>query len=245
MKHVLLCLCVALLAVSGGCWAAAADVEPSARRQPEAESWQPPPSLDVLPSSRELPELVRFANGRKVATRAQWGQRRKEMKAMVQYFEYGHLPPRPDVVRAAGVTSRALQDGTGVQQRITLVIGSAQRLKMRVAISRPTGEKRCPVMVAEVHSISPLPCIRMFLKHGYMFVQYQREDLAADRKERFALSGRPARPDHGRLASAAHVRSMALRRPAARGTERVPGAACRAINALNRVTRRYGSSHCC
>jgi hypothetical protein len=182
MKHVLLCLCVALLAVSGDCWAAAADVEPSARRQPEAESWQPPPSLDVLPSSRELPELVRFANGRKVATRAQWGQRRKEMKAMVQYFEYGHLPPRPDVVRAAGVTSRALQDGTGVQQRITLVIGSAQRLKMRVAISRPTGEKRCPVMVAEVHSISPLPCIPMFLKHGYMFVQYQREDLAAPEK---------------------------------------------------------------
>ncbi len=50
-----------------------------------------------------------------------------------------------------------------------LVIGSTQQLKMQIAITRPRNDKKQPVVVMEVHRISPLPCIPMVLEHGYDF----------------------------------------------------------------------------
>ena len=172
---------VALLALFSGALRAIAD-EPHAAKSNDGtpSQWQPPRSFDDLPVVRELPPLLRMADGRRVTTRSMWARRRAELKDIIQYFEYGRLPPKPDHVATESVSDRALANGIGIEQRMTLVIGSDRRLTMQIAIARPRKPGRLPVIVAEVHAISPLPCIPMFVRRGYMFVQYQREDLDPD-----------------------------------------------------------------
>ncbi len=162
---------VLAFALSGTCWCQ------------DSGSWQPPPTLESLPPLRALPDLLRFADGRVVEMPEQWEARRTELKAIANYFEYGHFPARPDKVTAEDCVTTSLDNAAGTQERMKLIIGSSEQLSMQVAITRPKSEKPLPVIVTEVHRISSLPCIPMLLEHGYMLVQYQREDLDPDQAD--------------------------------------------------------------
>lgn len=98
---------------------------------------------------------------------------------MIQYYLYGHLPPRPDRVSVS-----AKRPGSETPQRrderLTLSIDSQHKLAVEVLVSRPARGDRFPVIVAVVNRIANLPEIDHFVAHDFMFVQYQRDDLAPD-----------------------------------------------------------------
>jgi len=48
--------------------------------------------------TRLLPDPLRFADGKAVATAADWAARRAELLETIQAIEYGHLPPAPEKV---------------------------------------------------------------------------------------------------------------------------------------------------
>ena len=58
------------------------------------------------PDPYDLPEVLylndpfRFFNGKKVKTLADWNQRRDEIKALMQYYEFGRMPPKPSQLTA-------------------------------------------------------------------------------------------------------------------------------------------------
>jgi hypothetical protein len=108
-----------------------------------ADDWKPPASLDSLPPTSELPDLFLFADGEQVESPADWERRRTEMKAILQYYEYGHLPPRPDVVNVEDFESRELPDCNAIEQRMTLVMGAQSRLRMRIAVYRRQASDVC------------------------------------------------------------------------------------------------------
>jgi hypothetical protein len=60
------------------------------------------PDVDALPVVKELPDPFRFMDGSVVKTKADWQRRRAEIIAMLEYYEYGHMPPAP--VRIFGAT---------------------------------------------------------------------------------------------------------------------------------------------
>lgn len=86
--------------------------------------WSPPESVRDLPEVADLPELMRFADGRAVQTTADWQRRRRELKAMVQYFEYGQLPPAPEMVNVAEQAIAKLPDCDAMEEKLRLVIGA-------------------------------------------------------------------------------------------------------------------------
>ncbi len=94
----------------------AASIEPHDCCGQETATWDPPASLDDLPSSHGLPEPPRCSNGEEVKTPEQWELRREELKAILQHFEYGHLPPRPDVVTGDNIVSQVQSDEVPVQE---------------------------------------------------------------------------------------------------------------------------------
>ncbi len=53
------------------------------------------PTVDELPEIKELPNPFVFLDGTSVETRSDWERRRKEMKAMVLHYQFGHAPPAP------------------------------------------------------------------------------------------------------------------------------------------------------
>jgi hypothetical protein len=115
--------------------------------------WTPPVSLDDLPVVEQLPDVMRFADGRMVSSPDDWIARRKQIKAMVQYYEYGHLPPRPDSVTVDDFKSLAIPNTAGIEERMTLMIDSEHQLRMRIAVYRPKSGSRFPVIVREEHAL--------------------------------------------------------------------------------------------
>jgi hypothetical protein len=57
----------------------------------------PPPSTwNAMGHQHAFPDLFHFANGNKVVTLADWENRRKEISKIIQYYEYGVMPPIAD-----------------------------------------------------------------------------------------------------------------------------------------------------
>ncbi|MCA9217891.1 MAG: acetylxylan esterase [Planctomycetales bacterium] len=160
-------------------------------------SWAPPESLDSLPSIVGLPDLFTRANGERVKSVGDWQLRRTEIQDMISYYEYGHMPPRPDQVVAIEQSSGDTHFGKATKELITLAIGTREKLPMKIAIHIPESSphKKLPVVITESHRISELPCIGSFMNAGYGFVQYQREDLDPDEANAIGPA-QAAYPDH-------------------------------------------------
>lgn len=145
--------------------------------------WVPPKSLDSLPVVAELPSLMRFEDGRRVSSPEDWSARRHELQAMIQYYEYGHLPPGPDAVEVADLVTSPIPDCDGTEQRLTLVIGTHRQLRMRIAVYRPQSNDVLPVIVREEHALGHIEEVPGIIERGYMFVEFAREDLAPDNSQ--------------------------------------------------------------
>lgn len=166
-------------------------------------SWQPPLELEALPATDDCPELMRLANGRRISSVEDWQLRRSELKQMLQYYVYGSLPERPKEVRVSQHRVRTKDNTVEEEMVLQIVADNHVILPMKIALSRPseqpeTGSDKIakrPVIIAEVHRITRLPCIPKFVEKGYVFVQYQREDLDPD-KPGVMGPAQQAYPDH-------------------------------------------------
>ena len=65
-----------------------------------------------LPEVRHLNDPFRFFNGKKVKTLADWNQRREEIKALMQYYEFGQMPPKPAALTATAAANAQTRDIT-------------------------------------------------------------------------------------------------------------------------------------
>lgn len=83
------------------------------------------PDREQLPVRAELPEPLRFLDGRPVETREQWhAQRRPELKALFEHYVYGQAPAAPTNVR--GVLEREdlnALNGRGIKREIRITFG--------------------------------------------------------------------------------------------------------------------------
>ena len=146
-----------------------------------ADRWNPPQSLDELPKAAELPKLFEFAASHQAVTADNWLQRRRELEEIVQFYEYGRMPPRPDVVTAEQLQRRELTKRGVTEELMTLVIGSKHQLRMRIAVYSPGRSGRLPVFIREEAALGHLEEVPRLMERGYMYVEYARDDLDPDR----------------------------------------------------------------
>jgi dienelactone hydrolase len=138
---------------------------------------------DQRQKSAELPALLRLNNGTAVSTRQMWQQRRLELEELMQAVVYGHPPARPDQVTCSNFTTSPILNCDGTEERMTLVIGFDVRLQLRLALYRPTVAGPLPVIIREEHALGHIEEVPDILERGYMFVEFQREDLDPDRSD--------------------------------------------------------------
>ena len=149
----------------------------------QVKSWEPT-SIDELPSLFGLPDVLKFANGRKVQDIDDWDARREEMKMIIQHYQYGFLPPRPDSVSVSDHFVKRHKSEKGDEHWITLVIDSKHKLSMRMVLYLPdSDEKPFPVVIREEGTLGRTQAIPMFLENGYAFIEYARHDLDPDKKD--------------------------------------------------------------
>ena len=160
-----------------------------------ASTWSPPTSLRSLPVIEGLPDLFTFADGRKVKTPDDWGRRRKELEAVLLYYQYGSMPPRPDRVIVVESSRHPHDSGLGTVELLTLEIDSVKKLRFRAALYLPKHQGRRPAIIREEGNLGRREEAAMFLEKGYVFIEYARHDLDPDR-DRVIGSAQAAYPDH-------------------------------------------------
>lgn len=136
----------------------------------------------AMPSSAdpaELPDPLRFADGRAVTSAAEWPARRAEMVSLVLDHEYGRVPPSPGNVRLMSTLEEGEQfDGRAAFRAVTLGFGPEHQLGTTAHLYLPVGAKK------------PSPVILRFglggehaeaaIKAGFAFVAFEQTMLDPD-----------------------------------------------------------------
>ena len=82
-----------------------------------------PETAEAFPATEALPDLFTFKDGSKVESRKDWKRRRGELIALLMHYQYGSVPPKPDLVAAKIGRVREHASGLGTVNELTLLIG--------------------------------------------------------------------------------------------------------------------------
>jgi hypothetical protein len=140
------------------------------------------PTVDQLPDIKKLPDPFLMNNGKRVKNKADWAKRRKEIKAMMLYYQYGHMPPAPKNVTAKGLSSESVCNGGATKKHILLSMGPGRKIKVNVGIIIPKGKGPFPIILKNDSRIFNVPIAEEIVKRGYIVADYTRTDLDPDRK---------------------------------------------------------------
>lgn len=146
----------------------------------------PPPS--ELPENVNMPNPFLRLDGTGPKTQAEWPGHREYLKAMLQHYFYGHLPPKPSreqvsfertssdpvVLENSGI--EAVADGYDVT-----VSRNGLSHTFQIEVWRSTEDRRYPTIFNILGKDEP--GIKEALKRGYLYVHIRRKTVAPDQRE--------------------------------------------------------------
>lgn len=150
------------------------------------------PPVDALPDQPTMPDPFRKPDGSRVTTPAEWPAQRAYLKALLQHYLYGRLPPRPD---ASQVSVTCTSDEPYTPPDST-VAGRKQGYRIDLArnglvhsftfnLWRPEPKRRYPVLInnhPEHHKVGERYGMGAGVRRGYAVVEYERNEVAPDDK---------------------------------------------------------------
>jgi dienelactone hydrolase len=134
-----------------------------------------PPDFDAMPSIPDLPDPLVLREGGKtvpVTTPALWARQRQALRADVEHWIFGTMPPAPDNLRAT-VTATHREGGATVRE-VRLEFGPARRATLRVELVIPDGKGPFPVFLTN-HARNR-PWIYTAVRRGYIAAIYHATD---------------------------------------------------------------------
>ena len=142
-----------------------------------------PTSIDSFPVTRGLPDLFAFNDGSRVNDIDDWKRRRAELIAPLLFYQYGSMPPKPDMVAVQIDRIEEHENGLGTKHWLTLIIDSKRKLRMRAVLYQPKGEGPHPVIIEEDGNPGNSRNCWMFLEKNYVFIEYAGSDLDPGRRD--------------------------------------------------------------
>ena len=128
----------------------------------------------------KLPDPFTFEDGRKVSSKEDWEERRKEFYKTAVELQYGTIPPKPEVFHIENIYS-----GKGMNYRITCGTKEKQTsFIMRILMDKDWTEYKNAPVVVDGDGCFPYPYdseyTNAFLKRGIAYVSFNRCELAND-----------------------------------------------------------------
>jgi hypothetical protein len=127
---------------------------------PIATSMKKMPGVAQLPNRPEMPDVLTMNNGKKVATAAQWNERRAEIRQILEYYAVGQAPPPPGNVKGQVVRSELVMNGKFQYRLVHLTFGPKESLSLDIGIFTPAGGGPVPAVISPSGSppgATPLP----------------------------------------------------------------------------------------
>ena len=111
-----------------------------------------PPDFGALPAMADLPPLLQFQDGRPVKTSAEWGQRRAELRALLEHYMWGRLPASAPRIAAAEITAEERERGM-IRRKILVSFDTAPVIsiyaKVEIETFTPDGRGPFPVFLTQ------------------------------------------------------------------------------------------------
>ena len=134
-----------------------------------------PPDFNALPSIPDLPDpLLLREDGRSipVTTPALWARQRKSLRAEVEHWIFGIMPPAPANLR--GTVTATRREGGATLREVTLEFGPERRATLRIELVIPDGKGPFPVFLTN-HARNR-PWIYTAVRRGYIACIYHATD---------------------------------------------------------------------
>jgi len=162
------------------------------------------PSVDQLPAIAELPDPFLRPDAKRVQTKEEWPQQRKELLARLLHYEYGPLPPLAGKVTAQELSAKDFEPRLAVEKQYLLKMGPENAVQTHLFLTIPTLEKGpFPVVVTGDLGWGRVKpnIIRRVVERGYILAEFSRVEIAPDNAEKKGVYA--AYPDYqgGRLAA--------------------------------------------
>lgn len=94
-------------------------------------------AVSNLPVQAGLPDPLIGADGKAITTAAQWIARRERMKAVIQHYALGRMPPPPGAVTGKDLATQAVLDGMATCRVVQLAFGPDAKLGFRAVLFIP------------------------------------------------------------------------------------------------------------
>ncbi len=131
----------------------------------------------MIPNIETLPDPFVLPNGQRVATPGQWATRRDEIKTILAFYEYGHLPPAANV---RVIKTEDLPDENGAHcQRITLSCGAGNAIQFALDLRIPKNQTGAFPVVLTGDAL-PLAIPEEISKRGTIVARFDRAAFAPD-----------------------------------------------------------------
>jgi pimeloyl-ACP methyl ester carboxylesterase len=168
-----------------------------------AETGEPIPDFDAMPSMPNLPPLLRSRDGREVKTLEDWQARRDEIKSLLCHYVLGTFPDEiPRLTEAE--TLREVRERGAIGRKVRLVFDAGLQATIAIELIVPDGSGPFPVFMTQAtHRSVGL----IGLSRGYLVCVYPGAD-GDDQTDAFGAAY--PRADWGRIARRAWLASRVL-----------------------------------
>lgn len=149
--------------------------------------------VDSLQDNPVMPDPFKKPDGTRVGSLEEWPEQRTYLKALLQYYLYGHVPPKPtkeELSLTRLSDDEFIPPGSSVKgrkqvYRVTINRNSLSH-SFHFNLWRPEGKKRYPTLINNYmrpQSTQPDYSWEEGVRRGYMVVVFHRKEVAPDEKE--------------------------------------------------------------
>jgi dienelactone hydrolase len=135
-----------------------------------------PPDFEAMPSRAHLPDpLIKWEDGTATPIQSpeEWEEQRAWIRAQVEHWIFGQMPPAPDNLRVA-FTEEKREGGVTIRD-VLLEFGPEHRASLHLQLMIPDGEGPFPVFLTN-HSRGRSFWVRTAVSRGYIACFYQATD---------------------------------------------------------------------
>ncbi len=125
-----------------------------------------------------MPDPLILPNGERAQTPADWRYQREQIKALLAFYEYGHLPPATEV---RTLQTLALPDENGARrERIVVGCGPDNALQFALELTTPRNQTGPFPLVLTGDNLAPAPTEIKISERGFIIARFDRAAFAPD-----------------------------------------------------------------